>query len=73
MYPTRVHAKVLSTHLMPLRGNAVSIRLHTKYMQFRHPLSTGSLMSTTKNPAKRVELAEGCVGLPHAFCDCWRL
>ena len=54
VYPARVHAKVLSTHLMPLRGNAVSIRLHTKYTQYRHPLNTGSLMSTTTNPAKRV-------------------
>ena len=36
VYPTRVHAKVLSTQLIPLRANAVSIRLHTKYMQYRH-------------------------------------
>ena len=51
VYPTRVHAKVLSTQLMALRANAVSIRLHTKFMQYRHPLNTGSLMSTKKNPA----------------------
>ena len=36
VYPAHVHAKVLSTQLMPLRANAVSIRLHTKYMQHRH-------------------------------------
>ena len=54
VYPARVHAKVLSTQLMTLRANAVSIRLHTKYIQYRHPLNTASLMSTTTNSAERV-------------------